>query len=263
MPLRKVVVFGHSHLGALDSAYALAAERADLTYELTTYQFLHNKRPQLINTDARGWRYHDDIERELTDLLARSRPEAVAIMMHGEQAISSGLLTPVKPYDFFFPGEADYIPDPGCEIIPFDLVLKIHMDHFHLISTFIDRIRSRLPPLSFCLCPPPPVGDRQYILDSDIQHGNISSHIAKYGLPSTTWRRRIWRLNIMALRSIYRARSIGFVDPPINSCDESGCLRPEFRADVFHANAAYGRLLLNQIYSALGDLTCTPEYQKP
>lgn len=244
--MRKIVVFGHSHLGALTAAYASADVRATLDFELFPFQFLRSDRPQFVNPDNAGWRYHPDIERELVELIKTVEPDAAVVMMHGEQAISAGLIAPAKPYDFFFPGETGYTPYPASEIIPFELMLKLTVAKYHTIADFLDFMRERLPPLAFGLCPPPPVGDRQFILNSGTQHEDISNQIKKYGLPSMAWRNRIWKINALAMREVYGARGIGFVDPPNAAFDDNG-LRPEYRADVFHANAAYGELLLKQI----------------
>jgi hypothetical protein len=259
MSLIRILAFGHSHLGALSMAYLQADGRRDLPYELTTYQFLGGDRPQIVNPDGKAWRYHPEIERDILELINTIEPQAVVIMMHGEQAVSAGLIAPAKPYDFYFPREAGYIPNAASEIIPFDLVLKVFITRYQIIANFIDLIRDKLPPLSFALSPPPPVGDRQFIIDSNTKHGNISCHIKKNGLPATAWRHRIWKINMMAMRTIYDARSIAFIDPPDGTADENGCLHVNFRSDLFHANLAYGELLLGQIGSLLGENTSALE----
>ncbi len=250
MESQRVIAFGHSHLGALNAAYEKTGPEPSLSYALTTYQFLRSDRPHIVNVDN-SWRYNPEIERELLHILDQTTPIAVVIMLQGDQAISSGLTAPAKPYDFFFPGEVGYSPSPGTEIIPFDLALSACKKTYHLIADFLDLIRDRLPPVSFALCPPPPVGDREFILSSSTRHGNISSHIEKFGLPDAAWRRRIWKLHTTALRSVYEERSIAFIDPPPESFDEAGCLRIEYRGDVFHANVAYGQMLLDQIGQSL------------
>jgi hypothetical protein len=247
MELQKVFSLGHSHLGALSSAYENVEPHSGLTFELTRYQFLRVDRPHIVHVENRGWCYNQEIERDILDLLENTKPAAVAILLQGEQAVSSGLIAPVRPYDFFFPQEVGYIPDPNSEIIPFDIIFNICKNKFRLIADFLDLIVDRLPPIAFALCPPPIVGDTKFILNSDTSHEGISSHIAKFGLPSTSWRLRVWKVHVMALRAVYTDRKIAFIDPPAESFGEDGCLRTEFRSDVFHANAAYGQLLLNQI----------------
>ena len=259
MSLTRVIAFGHSHLGALDLAYAQAGGRRDLPYELTTYQFLRNDRPQIVNLDEKGWRYHPEIAHDISALIDTIKPQAVVMMMQGEQAVSAGLIASAKPYDFYFPRETGYIPNAASEIISFDLILKVFIAYYRIIGDFIDLIRGRLPPLSFAFSPPPPVGDRQFIIDSDTKHGNIACHIKKNGLPATAWRYRIWKINVMAMRAMYEARSIPFIDPPDGTANEDGCLRLDFRSDVFHANLAYGELLLGQIGSLIGENTSALE----
>lgn len=253
MSLNSVLAFGHSHLGALSLAYAQAGGRRDLPYELTTYQFLRSDRPQIINPDDKGWRYHPEIARDIFALIDAIKPQAVVIMMQGEQAVSAGLIAPAKSYDFYFPHEAGYIPNAASEIISFNLMLKVFITRYQIIADFIDLIRDKFPPLSFAFSPPPPVGDRQFIIDSNTKHGNIACHIKKNGLPATAWRYRIWKINMMAMRTVYDARSIAFIDPPDGTANDDGCLRLDFRSDLFHANLAYGERLLEQIGNLLAE----------
>ena len=103
----------------------------------------------------------------------------------------------------------------------------------------------------FALCPPPPIDDREFILASNPKHANIAEHLAKRGLPPTSWRYRIWKLHMAALRMIYEDHGIGFIEPPRDAIGANGCLTEAFRSDVFHANAAYGHLLLQQLRHVL------------
>lgn len=255
--LQTVVAFGHSHLSALCAAYAQLGAQPDISYKLVSYQFLRSDRPHIVKADD-IWRYNPDIEAELVALLDKTKPDAVAIMLQGEQAISSGLAPPEEPYDFFFPWDQAYIPNPGSTIIPFDLIFEACVERYQVVGQFLTLIRNRLPSLSFALCPPPPVGDDKFILDADIQHANISQHVAKFGLSPIIWRRRIWKLHTMVLQNIYAANDIGFIDPPPESYSDDGSLLTKFRSDVFHANACYGRLLLGQISHMLANSISQP-----
>jgi hypothetical protein len=197
------------------------------------------------------WRYHPDIEHELVELIAGVQPDVVMIMLQGEQAITAGLTAPTKYFDFFFPGEEDYYPDPSHEIIPYFLIFEATLRRYELIDNFLNEIKGHLPQLCFTFCPPPPASDVEHILKADLKHGGISESISRFGLPSLVWRHRMWRLHITALRSIYEKYGVGFLNPPSQACDEAGYLQEAFRGDVFHANAAYGGLLLNQISQVL------------
>jgi hypothetical protein len=248
---KKVVAIGHSHLGALAAAYANPGLRGERSFELSSYQFLRSDRAHIVHEDGKGWRYHPEIEKEVLALLDTVKPDAVTILLQGEQAVLAGLVPSVRPYDFFFPSEIGYVPDPTCEIIPFSIVFEVCKDRFRLIADFLDLIGKSLPDNCFALGPPPLVGDRDFILNTKYRHGEIASHIEQYGLPSTVWRLRVWEVHMMALRSIYRERGIRFLEPPMTSCSAEGCLNAAFRGDVFHANAAYGQLLLAQIDEAV------------
>ena len=248
---RRIVAFGHSHLGALAAAYATRAARTEPRYELVLYQFLRAERPHIVHVDKQGWRYHPEIEQELIELMATCDPEAVVILLQGEQAALAGFVAPVRPYDFIFPSETGYVPQTATEIIPYSVVFEVCKDRFRLIADFLDLLGDSLPRNSFALSPPPIVGDRKFILDTKGRHSEITHHIDQFGLPPTAWRLRQLKVHMMALRSIYEERGIRFVDPPAIASGDDGCLRPELRSDVFHANATYGQLLLDQIEDLL------------
>ena len=160
-------------------------------------------------------------------------------------------MQPEKWFDFYFPGENDYTPKQDEAIIPFDVLFEICKIQYQLISDLLDKLQSLKPVPMFALCPPPPIDDRKFILASNPKHANIAEHLAKRGLPPTSWRYRIWKLHMAALRMIYEDHGIGFIEPPRDAIGANGCLTEAFRSDVFHANAAYGHLLLQQLRHVL------------
>ncbi|PPQ28470.1 hypothetical protein [Rhodopila globiformis] len=250
MTARRVFAFGHSHLGPLIAAYEQQKRTSDLSYELTTYQFLRNDRPHIVKID-KTWQYNPEIERELTDIIVELRPDLVVMMLQGEQIILTGLTVPEKYYDCFFPGDQDTAANHAYEIIPFDLMLKATLLRYELIGNFIPRIRHCLPDASLACCPPPPAEDVRQILQTDTKHAEIAETIERFGLPPAPWRQRIWKLHTLALRTLYQSNRIRFLEPPYASFDPGGFLRPEFRSDLFHGNINYGKALLQQISGVL------------
>jgi hypothetical protein len=184
----------------------------------------------------------------LRRLIEQIEPAAIVCMLQGEQAASAGMIAPEKPFEFFFPGEEGGVAVSG-EIVPFDLLFSACKQTYRLIAQLLDQLKPAINMPAIALSPPPPVGDAQFILASNPKFANISEHLQRRGLPSTRWRQRMWRLHTAALRTIYQERGIAFVDPPLGSLDADGCLSRPFWADVFHANTAYGRLLLRQVES--------------
>ena len=243
--LPRVVLFGHSHMGALVAAFDEQVSQRRQSLDLFSYQFLRTDRPHIVNVGGR-WRYNPECEDELRRLIAQTRPFALISMLQGEQAVAAGLIMPERRFDFYFPGEETYVADPAQEIVPYDLLLEACKIEHHLVSDLLDRLKPFVTVPIFALCPPPPIDDEEFILASNPKHANIAEHLAKRGLPATHWRYRIWKVHIAALRAIYEARGIRFIEPPREAIGANGCLDARFRSDVFHANAAYGHLLLQQ-----------------
>jgi len=248
--LPKAVVFGHSHMGALLAAFDQQLSERRQSFDLIPYQFLRIDRPHIVNLQNR-WQYNPECEQELHQLIDEIQPHIVISMLQGEQAVAAGLIAPEKWFDFYFPGENDYTPKQDEAIIPFDVLFEICKIQYQLISDLLDKLQSLKPVPMFALCPPPPIDDREFILASNPKHANIAEHLAKRGLPPTSWRYRIWKLHMAALRMIYEDHGIGFIEPPRDAIGANGCLTEAFRSDVFHANAAYGHLLLQQLRHVL------------
>jgi hypothetical protein len=255
--LPRVLVFGHSHMGALIEAYAAAAS-GTVAFQLVSYQFLRPERPHIVLAEGK-WQYHPECRRELHQLIAATRPRLLVSMLQGEQAILAGLTAPERPFEFFFPGEEAHCEeargdevrgDETAEIIPFDALLESCKLEYGLISDLLDHLEGANARPSLALSPPPPIGDGDFILASG-QQANIAELISARGLPATAWRRRVWRLHAEALRAIYRDHGIPFADPPAAAYGGDGCLLQPFWSDALHANSAYGQLLLRQIGAVL------------
>jgi hypothetical protein len=242
----KIVVFGHSHLGALLAAFAQQVSQGQQSCNLVSYQFLRTDRPHIVNIDD-TWRYNPECEQELLQLIAETRPAAVISMLQGEQAVAAGMIMPEPRFDFYFPGEETDVPERGEEIVPFDLLFEACKTEYQLVSDLLDRLRRYIAVPFFAFCPPPPIDDPEFILASNPKHANIAEHLATRGLPATHWRYRIWKIHMAALRTIYEEHGVRFVEPPGDAIGSNGCLDARFRSDVFHANAAYGQLLLRQV----------------
>ena len=247
MSLPRILVFGHSHMGALLEAYRAEAANDTQTFELVSYQFLREDRPHIVHLDGK-WRYHPDCEKELGRMIQSSEPTVLASMLQGEQAVLAGMIAPEKTFEFYFPGEEAEFSAPA-EIVPFDILFEMCQFEHRLISALLDNLKDLVSMPALALSPPPPIGDSDFILASNPNHANIGEYIHKHGLPLTHWRYRIWKLHTLALRAIYQEHGIAFVDPPRESQGDDGCLLNPFWSDVFHANARYGHLLLRQIQS--------------
>jgi len=249
MSLPRVLVFGHSHLGALMAANEGEAANDARRFEIVSYQFMREDRPHIVHLDGE-WRYHPECEKELCALISSTGPDLVVSMLQGERATAAGLIAPEHPFEFHFPGEEKAF-GPEAEIVPFDMLIEVCRWEHGLIGELLDRMRGHVRLPSVALSPPPPIGDDAFIVASNIRHADIGRYLRERGLPPKRWRYRVWKLHTLALRTIYWERGVAFADPPVGAQGEDGCLLREFWSDPFHANARYGHLLLGQIQSFL------------
>ncbi len=242
----KALVFGHSHMGALLTAFERAAANGQSSVDLVSYQFLRDERPHIVNIDGK-WRYHPECQSELREMIRTVAPSIIVSMLQGEGPALAGLAMPARPFEFYFPGEQHEL-ERSHEIVPFDLLLEACRYEHRLISNLLDEVVPFGVP-AVALSPPPPVGDADFIFAAAPKGTAFANNMRERGLPPLAWRCRIWQLHVLAYRTIYEQHGIMFVNPPSEACDTKGCLRQPFWSDVFHANAEYGRLLLRQIES--------------
>lgn len=247
MSLPRVLAVGHSHLGALVAAVREAPPKH---FDLAFYQFIREDRPHIVHAGG-TWTYNPESERELRSALEEVRPSLVVFALQGEQAITVGLTAPEEPFEFCFPHEADETPLPGERIVPFDMLWDVATRQYQLIADSLDRLLPHVPCPTVSLSAPPPVADAEFIVSLRLQHANLAEKIERFGLASKRSRMRIWRLHMMALRSIYERRGVTFIAPPDDALDADGALKDQFRTDAFHANQAYGHLVMQQIDAAL------------
>jgi tetratricopeptide (TPR) repeat protein len=175
--LPKVIVFGHSHMAAMLAAFDQQTAAADKPFELLSYQFLRENRQHIINVGGK-WRYHPECEQELRLLIEQNEPAVLVSMLQGEQAISSGLIAPQEPFNFYFPDDEDNHEENNDQnVIPFDIVLRMAKHQYQVISSFLDSTRTFMSMPTFALCPPPPIDDEEFILTSNPKHANIAEHL--------------------------------------------------------------------------------------
>ena len=250
--MTQLVLFGHSHLGSITRAYDEGKAKSDAPFDLEVVQFIRNDIPHIIHGEN-GWQYNPDGARELQEVLETIKPRAIFCSLQGEQAVWAGLMAPERPFDFFFPGENRVGGDHNHEVVPFDLFMEVCKDHHRLASDFLARIRPLLTVPTFGLCPPPPVGDCDFLMER-LKSFEVYRKLSERGIPWKAWRQKVWRAHARALADIYASYGIHFVDAPVEALGEDGCLQRSMYWDAFHANKDYGLLVLQQMQKSIHEL---------
>lgn len=248
----RIAVIGQSHLSCLDEAYRRAVANGEAPhFEMASLQLLRREIPYMVHLDG-AWQYNPVIDNEIEELIARSRPRLVVLMLEGQQAIGAGMASPHRPYDFHIPGERFQSAGDG-EIVPHDMVLEANARHYTHIGAFLDRVRPFLGERVVALAPPPPIADNRHLQDLiDRESEQFREQLRQAGsetggLPSPLWRWKTWRLHVTALGLVYGHHGIPLIDPPETALASGRFLDASLIADAFHGNRAYGFLLLRQL----------------
>lgn len=94
------------------------------------------------------------------------------------------------------------------------------------------------------LFPAPPLKADEHILENPEVFAGL---LEQYGISSSAYRLRVYRLACGIVESSLAALGIKSLAPPQGSTDEDGFLLPALRLGCTHANARYGRMVLDDI----------------
>jgi len=96
------------------------------------------------------------------------------------------------------------------------------------------------------LATPPPMADHEFIMQQRIYYRGVS--FAEHGLNPASFRLKIWEIEMQTLAKVCEECGVGFLYPPEQARTAEGYLaRDCYADDAAHANARYGRLVLEQL----------------
>lgn len=100
------------------------------------------------------------------------------------------------------------------------------------------------------VCAPPPHAD----LTTVTRFGEGFNGVRQFGFVPNPIRARLWQLQCDCFREVAEEMGVPFLEPPAGTLTPEGMLdQPYCRDDdPVHANAAYGRLVLNDIFARIG-----------
>jgi len=231
---RGFVSIGHSHINAL----ALARDPA-----LDAINLREIEGPWLDGQD--GWRLRDDLAEQVF------RGRGVFMLMGGGAPVMLSLLEYPRRFDFVLPSAPDLPLDETREIVPAEALRAVLTEaSASHIESIAGIVRAASAPITQ-LHPPPPLADEAL----------IKPHLAWNGVAhvvAAKWLRyKFWRLHCEVMDAACESHGIRSRLPPRSVLDDQGFLRPGLHADAVHGNAAYGRLVLDDLRAA-GLMTPAP-----
>jgi hypothetical protein len=221
------ILIGHSHVHA---PIAAAREQGVVIEGIAFWV-----EAGAIETSEHGPRFRADIAARL----AEERP--VFSFVGGNAHTTLSLVEHHRPFDLVLPGEPELPLDAGRECVPAAAVREA-----------LDALDARYTPILEQLIgcakgpvmqvgPPPPVVSADATREK--YPWNLLPDRPRAFAPA--WLRlKVWRLAVELIAARCRRLGIAFLPSPVAAADANGFLKPEYRQDVAHANAAYGALLL-------------------
>ena len=148
-------------------------------------------------------------------------------------------------FDFYLPARPDLPTDENAELLPVSLVedlMRARMEKFELYL-------SALSLLSNCqiiyVPPPPPIVQAAYI---EAHPALFAKRLKRFGVSPAPSRLKMWLLNCEIQRQLCeRAGVILYPLPEVIFILEGFLAEPYWNEDPTHGNAAYGKVVLDEI----------------
>lgn len=235
MASEKILIVGQSHTEAVTAA--LRTRKEDVT---------------VVNLNARD-RQVSLLEKLRTGgyVPDPSSFGLVVSMIGGNYHNTFGLIeNPIK-FEFTQPGEQDFHPTEGRQLITYGLIHHFFSDSMR--RGFLRNIKalSELAPRPILhVSAPPPIQDGDHIMNNPGSYFADKRHL---GVTPSSLRLKLYTLHEKILSEFCSEEGIRFLPPPPDAVTPEGFLEPRFwrRNDPTHANALYGGLVLDQILGAL------------
>ncbi len=228
-----------SHVHALDRAMT-DAERSVI--EIIDF----NTRPKLFNQQENKIDFN---------LLGGLRPKAVFLSIRGNYHNVLGLIESPIPMSIgdrdrgAVPGAVDsktrhFVPQSLMRAYMASILEDQSFSHFGKLAAHFSEAQI------FHLSPPPPCGDAAHVS----AHPGIFRPRLHLGVSPPSLRRKFFDIQTDLYREACERANITFVDVPKGATGEDGLMKRDYwNNDPTHGNAAYGRLVLNQINALTGE----------
>lgn len=229
-----MVIIGHSHVVCVAEA---AAESGVACHQV---QLKTLKRVELIAERE----LHPDFLAHVEALLQRDGSPMLVSCIGGALHTGLGLLQHPEPFDFVIPSRPDLPLASDAAILPF-AAIKTTMQRRLNFDFFVLRKLSQalaVPVVHFCC--PPPAKDEDFVYET--MPPRLREDVMQAGVSPAPLRLKLWKLEADLFEETCAAVGIRFVPPPREALDGDYLAGP-YRKNASHGNAAYGRLVLDQM----------------
>ncbi len=252
-PLR-VLLVGHSHLRCIREAAEGAAVPLRAQGLAVDCLSLHAPRFEPAFTPATA---DGSAPATLSPVLAAALQKAAAgtdgvcLAIGGNAHEAFGLVEHPTPFDFVCETEPQAPLLPGREPVTGGLIAAaLEATPLYARQRALRQLLAAALPGPLAELESPPPNAAAHLM----QHAGVyADRLREGGLAPTALRRKLWRLHSRLVRRDGEAAGIGFIPVPEAAIGADGCLVAAARApDATHANAWYGRRVIEQLAARLG-----------
>lgn len=231
--MRKVFVFGHSHIGALGSAYGAARPGVEMVFA-----GLHNPAFEPPLRDGA-------LNPALAGQLRMAQADLHVALIGGNEHAAMSLVNHPQRFDVVLP-EAPHLPvQPGATLLPAKLALAMLEQWIEPHVRLLAACRAAVPGRLVYIEPPPPVPSEAHIRKYPDTFG---AAIAALGVSPAVVRYKFWRLHSLLWRAVCARLRVEFMTVPAEMCDAGGMLtEAAWNPDPTHGNALYGGAVIAKL----------------
>lgn len=248
------LVFGTSHTGPYVRGHRLARAKNLVGYDVHGMVF-HGDRyePQIQNLPGRGLHFNPKMAEDIGTAIKQLNPSCLITAVMGSGYWTSGMTRHVRPFDFLVPELSGHPLTQETEMIPYALMQRRFYTDLDWQFSIVRDVQelSDLPILN--LEAPPPVESEELMLKGIAQHGPTMASLEEHGLPSVSFRYKLWWGWTEVTRRISADLGLHYVTGPPNTRDAAGFLDKKFYSDGLHASDEYGRLMALEVERVMRD----------
>lgn len=190
------------------------------------------------------------INRKIKSIINAGETNARTIFLsiRGNHHSILGLVNHPVPFDFILKDNPNLPLNDNAYIIPYVQVYEVMYNMIKDKVLFPIKLFSKIikNDIYYLESPPPNPSDEHIKKYPEI----FKDKIEKYGVSPKTLRFKLWRLHSSIIKMTCNECGIHFISVPEDSIDGEGFLKEKYWVeDPTHANAQYGKLVIDQIKS--------------
>jgi len=244
--LKKILIVGDSQVGCFAQALNDPAFRAGLRHDISVRLIPGGVIRDFVLELAGGATILNPLIANLfspTVTLARTFWQDNRVLWHfgGAQHNNFAVRTAADAFDFLSPEEE--FREVAGPLVTAGLIEAWFEDFFRKLDTGLAEIARLSGGEVYVLQPPPPAADgarmEAYLLGLGLISSDRPVTVADRG-----FRRKLYDISLRVMRTMAARHGGQFIAAPDAVFDATGLLPGEFFQDPYHANAAYGRIVL-------------------